>query len=38
MSSGVVNVKTMAMYGIVFNLVGIVLIVTIAQLLWVNVL
>lgn len=38
MSTGVVNVKTMAAYGIVFNILGIVLIVTIAQLLWVKVL
>ena len=38
MSSGVVNVKTMATYGIAFNLIGIILIVAIAQLLWVNVL
>jgi sodium-dependent dicarboxylate transporter 2/3/5 len=38
MSSGVVNVKTMATYGIIFNIVGIIMIVIIAQLLWVNVL
>lgn len=38
MSTGVVNVKTMATYGILFNIIGIVLIVTIAQLLWENVL
>ena len=38
MSSGVVNVKTMAMYGIIFNIVGVVLIVIIAQVLWINVL
>jgi len=38
MSSGVVNVKTMAMYGIVFNILGIVLIVTVGQLLWMHVL
>lgn len=38
MSTGVVNVKTMATYGIIFNIIGIVLIVTIAQLLWVRVL
>jgi len=37
MSTGVVNVKTMALYGMVFNLIGIVLIVIAAQLLWVNV-
>lgn len=38
MSTGVVNVKTMALYGIVLNIIGIVLIVLTAQLLWVNVL
>lgn len=34
MSSGVVDVKTMAKYGIVFNIVGIILIVIIAKLFW----
>ena len=34
MSSGIVNVKTMAKYGIVFNLAGIVLVVSIASLYW----
>lgn len=34
MSSGVVDIKTMALYGIVFNIVGILLIVAIAQLMW----
>ncbi len=34
MSSGVVNVKTMALYGIVFNIIGIFLIVAIAQFMW----
>jgi len=34
MSSGIVNVKTMAKYGIVFNLIGICLVVTIATLYW----
>lgn len=34
MSSGIVNVKTMAKYGIVFNLAGIGLVVTIATLYW----
>jgi len=34
MSSGVVNVKTMALYGIVFNIIGILLIVAIAQIMW----
>ncbi len=38
MSTGIVNVKTMATYGIIFNIIGIVLIVAIAQLLWVKVL
>jgi len=38
MSSGVVDVKTMATFGIIFNVVGIALIVIIAQVLWVNVL
>ena len=37
MSSGAVKIKTMAAYGIVFNIIGIVLIVTIANLFWVNV-
>ncbi len=34
MSSGVVDVKTMAKYGVVFNVVGIVLIVLIAKFFW----
>ncbi len=34
MSSGVVSVRTMAAYGIVFNIVGIILIVTIAYTFW----
>ncbi len=34
MSSGVVNVRTMAAYGFVFNIVGIILIVTIAYTYW----
>lgn len=34
MSSGVVTVKKMATYGFVFNLLGIVLIVTVAHLFW----
>jgi sodium-dependent dicarboxylate transporter 2/3/5 len=34
MSSGVVDVKTMAKYGIVFNVVGIALIVLIAKYFW----
>lgn len=38
MSSGVVDVKTMAKYGLVFNLMGIALIVSIAWLFWRHVL
>lgn len=38
MSSGVVSIKTMATYGIVFNIVGILLIVTVAQLFWMHLL
>ncbi len=38
MSSGVVSIKTMATYGIIFNILGILLIVTIANTFWVNVL
>jgi len=34
MSSGVVDVKTMAKYGIFFNIVGIILIVIIAKVFW----
>lgn len=34
MSSGAVSVKTMAAYGIVFNILGILLIVAVAQLFW----
>jgi len=34
MSSGVVDVKTMIRYGIVFNIVGIILIVLIAEFYW----
>ncbi|MCW8822165.1 MAG: DASS family sodium-coupled anion symporter [Sulfurovum sp.] len=34
MSSGVVSIKTMAAYGIVFNILGILLIVAVAQLFW----
>lgn len=36
MSTGVVSVKTMAGFGLIFNIIGIVLIVTVAQLIWVN--
>ncbi len=38
MSSGVVSIKTMATYGIIFNIVGILSIVTIAMLFWRHVL
>ncbi len=38
MSSGAVNVRTMATYGIFFNLIGIGLIVLMAELLWQHVL
>jgi sodium-dependent dicarboxylate transporter 2/3/5 len=34
MSSGVVSVKTMASYGIIFNILGILFIVSIGQLFW----
>ena len=34
MSSGVVSIKTMATYGIVFNILGILLIVTVASIFW----
>ncbi|SFZ98304.1 Sodium-dependent transporter [hydrothermal vent metagenome] len=36
MSSGVISIKTMAMYGFIFNIVGIILIVTIANTFWIN--
>lgn len=38
MSSGVVSIKTMATYGIVFNILGIVLVVAVANFFWINVL
>jgi sodium-dependent dicarboxylate transporter 2/3/5 len=38
MSSGVVSVKTMATYGFVFNIFGIILILLIANTLWINIL
>ncbi len=37
MSSGTVQVKTMVKYGVVLNITGIVLIVLVAKLFWVNV-
>jgi sodium-dependent dicarboxylate transporter 2/3/5 len=36
MSSGVISIKTMATYGFVFNIVGIILIVAVAKTLWVG--
>jgi len=36
MSSGVVSIKTMATYGIVFNILGIILIVTVAKTFWIG--
>ncbi|WP_041672686.1 SLC13 family permease [Sulfurovum sp. NBC37-1] len=38
MSSGVIKIKTMAAYGFIFNIMGIILIVTIANFFWINVL
>ncbi len=38
MSSGVVSIKTMATYGIVFNILGILLIVAVAHTFWMNIL
>jgi sodium-dependent dicarboxylate transporter 2/3/5 len=38
MSSGVVSIRTMAAYGLVFNILGIILIVTIAYTFWMGVL
>lgn len=38
MSSGAVSIKTMASYGIVFNILGIVLIVTVANYFWMGIL
>jgi sodium-dependent dicarboxylate transporter 2/3/5 len=38
MSSGVVSIKTMATYGIVFNILGILLIVAVAQSFWLHLL
>jgi len=34
MSSGVISIKTMAMYGFVFNIIGVILIVLIANFFW----
>jgi len=34
MSSGVISIKTMATYGFLFNILGIILIVTIANTWW----
>ncbi len=38
MSSGVISMKTMAAYGMVFNIVGILFIVSIANLFWIHLL
>ncbi len=38
MSSGVIDIKTMAKYGLILNIVGIILIVLIASLFWRNIL
>ncbi len=38
MSSGVISIKTMATYGLIFNIIGIILIVTIANIFWINLL
>lgn len=38
MSSGVVSIKTMALYGLIFNLLGILFILLVANSVWVNVL
>jgi len=37
MSSGVISIKTMATYGLIFNIVGIILIIIIAKILWVGI-
>jgi len=37
MSSGAVTVKSMAAYGILFNIIGIILIVAIAKIFWIHV-
>ena len=34
MSSGVISIKTMATYGIIFNIIGIILIVAISNIFW----
>ena len=34
MSSGAVSIKTMAKYGLIFNFIGILLIVIVAELFW----
>jgi len=38
MSSGVIKIKTMALYGLLFNILGIILIVAVANLFWVRLL
>jgi len=37
MSSGVISIKTMAAYGFIFNIIGIILIVMLARSLWVGI-
>jgi len=36
MSSGVISIKAMATYGFIFNIVGIILIITVAKFLWIG--
>jgi sodium-dependent dicarboxylate transporter 2/3/5 len=38
MSSGAVSIKTMAKYGLIFNIIGIILIVIVAELFWKSIL
>jgi sodium-dependent dicarboxylate transporter 2/3/5 len=38
MSSGVISIKAMAAYGMVFNILGILLIVAIANIFWIHLL
>lgn len=37
MSSGVISIRTMAAYGFIFNILGIVLIVSIANIFWIHI-
>jgi sodium-dependent dicarboxylate transporter 2/3/5 len=36
MSSGVISIKTMATYGLIFNILGIILIVAVANNFWIG--